>query len=92
MRVGLAIVSFVRRQLLECTSEEAALLLLHHPPAFNLPPTTENFLSFVHTIKLKDDDVRKQRIKMEAQVKRQTQQQQQLRPTNPGGSISLPRV
>jgi hypothetical protein len=90
LRVGLAIVSFVRRQLLECTSEEAALNLLHRPPPISLPPSPENYLSFILSIKLKDDDVRKQRIKMEAQVKRQAQQQQP-RPSNAGGSISLPR-
>ncbi|KAJ2925157.1 hypothetical protein H1R20_g11939, partial [Candolleomyces eurysporus] len=90
LRVGLAIVSFVRRQLLECTSEEAVLNLLHRPPPVSLPPTPENYVSFILSIKLKDDDVRKQRIKMEAQVKRQTQQQQP-RPSNATGSISLPR-
>jgi hypothetical protein len=56
----------------------------------SLPPSPENYLSFILSIKLKDDDVRKQRIKMEAQVKRQAQQQQP-RPSNAGGSISLPR-
>ncbi|RXW25108.1 hypothetical protein EST38_g748 [Candolleomyces aberdarensis] len=90
LRVGLAIVSFVRRQLLECTSEEAVLNLLHRPPPISLPPTPENYVSFILSIKLKDDDVRKQRIKMEAQVKKQTQQQQP-RPSNATGSISLPR-
>ncbi|TEB20822.1 RabGAP TBC [Coprinellus micaceus] len=89
-RVGLAIVSFVRRQLLNCTSEETALSLLHRPPPLTLPPSPENYLSFVYSIKLKDDDVKKQRIKMEAQVKRQTQQQP--RGANTAGSISLPRV
>lgn len=90
-RVGLGIVSFVRRQLLESTSEEAVLALLHRPPPMALPPTPENYLSFVQSIKLKDDDVKKQRIKMEAQVKRQTQQQLQTKMGNGGGSISLPR-
>ncbi|TFK18877.1 hypothetical protein FA15DRAFT_760397 [Coprinopsis marcescibilis] len=89
IRIGLAIVSCVRRALLECTSEEAALALLHRPSFLSLPPTPENFTSFALSIKLKDDDIRKQRIKMEAQVRRQTQQQVQPRSA---GSISLPRA
>ncbi|KAF6745151.1 RabGAP TBC [Ephemerocybe angulata] len=92
IRVGLAIIAFVRRQVLECTSEEAVLAILHHPPASNLPPTPENYLSFVQSIKLKDDDVRKQRIKMEAQVKRQTQQGMARMGAGTTGSISLPRA
>ncbi|KAJ3520195.1 hypothetical protein NMY22_g12857 [Coprinellus aureogranulatus] len=91
MRVGLSIISFVRRQLLECRSDEAALSLLHRPPPHVLPPTPENYLSFVYSVKLKDDDVKKQRVKMEAQVKRQTQQQPRVN-GNAAGSISLPRV
>lgn len=90
MRVGLSIISFVRRQLLECRSEEAALPMLHRPPPHVLPPTPENYLSFVYSVKLKDDDLKKQRVKIEAQVKRQTQQPP--RPGNTAGSISLPRV
>lgn len=87
LRVGLAIVSFVRRQLLECTSEEAVLSMLHRPPLIRLPASPENYLSAALNVKLKDDDVRKQRVKLEAQVKRQVQQQA----PRSAGSISLPR-
>ncbi|KAH6881258.1 rab-GTPase-TBC domain-containing protein [Coprinopsis sp. MPI-PUGE-AT-0042] len=88
LRVGLALTSFVRRQLLECTSEEAVLSMLHRPPLTRLPPNTENYLTSALNVKLKDDDIKKQRVKLEAQVKRQTQQQA----PRSAGSISLPRT
>lgn len=71
MRVGLSIIFFVRRQLIQCRSGEAALAL-----------------SFVCSVKLKDDGLNKQRVKMEAQVKGKTQQQP--RPGNKAVSILLP--
>ncbi|KAH6905728.1 RabGAP TBC [Coprinopsis sp. MPI-PUGE-AT-0042] len=40
-----------------------------HPP----PPNTDNYLASALNIKVKDDDVRKQRAKLEAHVKHQTQ-------------------
>ncbi|TFK32573.1 rab-GTPase-TBC domain-containing protein [Crucibulum laeve] len=86
-RVAMALVTCCRRQILDTKSEETLLKMLHHPPPTWLPPTPEGFLSLVFSVKLKDDDVRKQRVKMEAQVKRQTQM-----PRSTGaGSISLPR-
>ncbi|KAF4566020.1 hypothetical protein EYR36_011434 [Pleurotus pulmonarius] len=87
VRVGLALISTCRRQILEATSAEAVLQLLHHPPSSLLLSTPDAFLSLLNSFKLKDDDFRKQRIKMEAQVKRQTQA-----PRAPAtSSISLPK-
>lgn len=54
-----------------------------------LPPSPEAFLSLVCSLKFKDDDVRKQRVKMEAQIKRQTQAP---RAVPIAGGISLPRT
>ena len=89
LRVALAIVTCCRLAILESTSEEAALGIFRHPPQSLLPASPDAFLSLVCSVKLKDDDVRKQRIKMEAQVKRQTQVPRTVSTT---GSISLPRT
>lgn len=88
IRVGLAIVSCCRTQILESRSDETVLALLQHLHPNLLPSTSDSFLQLALSVKLKDDDVRKQRIKMEAQVKRQTQTP---RMTSTHGSISLPR-
>ncbi|KAG1730110.1 RabGAP TBC [Suillus paluster] len=94
-RVGLALVQCVRHLLLQATSEEAAMEYLVHPPLACLPSTADAFLNQALTMKLKDDDVRKQRVKMEAQLKRQTQSRT-LSTNGPSGmqtaSISLPKA
>ncbi|PFH46684.1 hypothetical protein AMATHDRAFT_154035 [Amanita thiersii Skay4041] len=93
MRVGLAIINCCRRILLECTSDASVLEVLHHPPSRLLPPNPDALVTLALSQKLKDDDVRKQRIKMEAQVKRQTQAQQAPRKTAAApASISLPKT
>ncbi|KDR79719.1 hypothetical protein GALMADRAFT_93552 [Galerina marginata CBS 339.88] len=89
LRVALALITCCRRRLLESTSEESVLQTLLHPPQAWLPSTPDAFLSLVFSVKLKDDDVRKQRVKMEAQVKRQTQVP---RAASTSGMISLPRT
>ena len=89
LRVALAIVTCCRLAILESTSEERVLEIFRHPPQSLLPPSPDAFLSLVCSVKLKDDDVRKQRIKMEAQVKRQTQVP---RTVSTAGGISLPRT
>lgn len=87
IRIGLALISCLRRQILESTNDEAVLHMLHHISPLALPPSPDNFIASTLSVKLKDDDIRKQRVKMEAQVKRQTQA-----PRLPSsGSISLPR-
>ncbi|TFK66952.1 hypothetical protein BDN72DRAFT_799449 [Pluteus cervinus] len=90
IRVGLAIIACCRRQILDCTSEEMLISILNRPSPTWLPSTTEGFITLALSFKVKDDDIRKQRIKMEAQVKRQTQQQQKPAPSGTS-SISLPR-
>ncbi|CAA7263558.1 unnamed protein product [Cyclocybe aegerita] len=90
LRVALALMICCRRKLLDATSEEVVLQTLAQPPSAWLPATLDAFLSLAFSVKLKDDDIRKQRVKMEAQVKRQTQAP---RPSNVGGAgISLPRT
>lgn len=92
MRVGLVVINCVRHLLLQASSEETALAHLAHPPPACLPSATE-LLVLAANVKLKDDDVRKQRIKMEQQLKRTTQ----ARPPNgvsivQTATISLPRT
>lgn len=77
--------------MLEMTSESTALRILRHPPGTLLPPGADAFLALVFAVKLKDEDVRKQRVKMEAQVKRQTQVPRAAS-TSGVGMISLPRA
>lgn len=92
-RVGLAIVSLCKQQVLELSNRDAILNLLLHPPSAILPSTAEAFLDVTAAVKLKDDDIRKQRTKLfEAHSKRQN------RPPQNGSaglsgvpSISLPR-
>lgn len=70
------------------------LQVLHHPPPVLLSSTADILVELANSVKLKDDDVRKQRTKMEAQIKRQAQQQQTrglLANSGGGPAISLPR-
>jgi TBC1 domain family member 10 len=87
MRIGLVILLSCRGQILEATGEQAVLLTLLHPPISFLSGP-ERFISQALALRFKDDDFRKLRIKMETEVKRQTQ----ARATNTTtSSISLPR-
>jgi len=91
IRTGMAIVYCCRRAILDSKSEEAACAMLRRPNPNWLPPSADAFIVLLNTVKLKDDDVRKQRVKMEqALTKRQAQQQQTVAPRS-AASISLPR-
>ncbi|KAI0033862.1 rab-GTPase-TBC domain-containing protein, partial [Vararia minispora EC-137] len=72
-RVGLALLVCCRRTLLDTKGDAAVLALLRRPPLMLISSTPDTFIELVSSVKLKDDDIRKQRVKMEAQVKRQTQ-------------------
>lgn len=87
IRVGLVLMHCCRRAILEFSSEESILNCLKRPSAHWLPATPEAFISLVLAVRLKDDAVRKQRTKMEAQVKRQTQTTRMMS----NAPISLPR-
>ncbi len=91
LRVGIAIMQCCRRSILEATNDSALLQLLRRPPSNLLPPSADAFLTLVFGVKLKDDDMRKQRVKMEAQVKRQTQVPRAASSSGMG-MISLPRA
>jgi hypothetical protein len=72
-RVGLAIVTCCHRTLLGIHQGAEALNLLTHPPLFLISSSSDSFIELANSFRLKDDDIRKQRIKLEAQVKLQTQ-------------------
>ena len=90
IRVGLAILYCCRRAILEATSEDAVLFYLKRPSPTWLPPSPDAFIMLAFSFKVKDDDVRKQRVKMEKQVKKQAQGQGTRFIANSSG-ISLPR-
>ena len=91
-RAGLALFSCTRRILLQSTSADAILDILYHPPPNILPATPDAFIDLAFSMKLKDDDLRKQRSKLEAQVKRRTAQSRPS-PISPATTqtISLPK-
>ncbi|KAJ7491276.1 rab-GTPase-TBC domain-containing protein [Mycena latifolia] len=88
-RVGLALFYSCRRRVLEAINQESLFDVLARPSPNWLPPSPDAFIALAYSFKVKDDDVRKQRIKMEAQVKRQTQTPR----TNPVATrtLSFPR-
>lgn len=99
LRVGLAIVTCCHRTLLGIHHEAEALNILIHPPPFLISSTPDLLVELANSFRLKDDDIRKQRVKLEAQVKFQTQSRlsgvtrRSSNNSNGGAaaSISLPR-
>lgn len=96
-RVGLAIIMRCKQQVMQTSERDAILHTLLHPPSTLLPSTADAFLEATLAVKLKDDDVRKQRIKLfDAHIKQQTKARNLASQAGPGGaagapSISLPR-
>lgn len=72
-RIGLALVTCCRRALRDMRNEADALSLLERPPPFLLSSSPSALVELSSSFRIKDDDIRKQRVKLEAQVKRQTQ-------------------
>jgi len=90
-RVGLALFTCCRRPLLEAQSRDRALSILSQVPAQCLPLNGDELIELAMSKKLKDDDIRKTRSKVEAQKKRTTSTRSLKFPANPGAPISLPR-
>ncbi|KAI0770873.1 rab-GTPase-TBC domain-containing protein [Trametes elegans] len=88
-RAGLAVFSSCRRLVMQSTSPDSILDILAHPPPSTLPPNPDAFVELALSVKLKDDDIRKQRNKLEAQVKRRTQPRASPLASTP--TISLPK-
>ncbi|KAH9016419.1 TBC-domain-containing protein [Lactarius deliciosus] len=72
-RIGLALVTCCHRTLRDIRTEADALAILARPPPFLLSSSPSALIELSSSFRIKDDDIRKQRVKLEAQVKRQTQ-------------------
>ncbi|KAF9645317.1 RabGAP/TBC [Thelephora ganbajun] len=90
-RVGLALFACCRRPLLEAQSRDRALSILSQVPLQCLPPNGDTLIELAISKKLKDDDVRKARNKVETKKKRTISTRLLKSSTNPGTPISLPR-
>jgi hypothetical protein len=98
LRIGLAIVTCCHRTLLGVHQEAEALSILIHPPQVLISSSPELLIELANSFKIKDDDIRKQRVKLEAQIKLRTQSRlsSTTRRSNGGGggaaaaTISLP--
>ncbi|KAI8977787.1 RabGAP/TBC [Trametes punicea] len=88
-RVGLAIFVCCRHAIVQSVSPDSVLEALLHPSLAALPSSPEAFIELALSVKLKDDDLRKQRHKLEAQVKRRTQPR--VSPLVATPNISLPK-
>ena len=94
-RVGLAILTCTHHIINSFQFRSQAMSFLARPPPTLLPPDPDGFVSMCLSVKVKDDDIRKQRVKLEAQLKREnqaSQNHQSLHHRNgPAPTISLPR-
>jgi hypothetical protein len=72
-RVALALLTLLKRPLMNMPSPEApnVLDLLQKLPVAALPPDPDGLLAHTLNVKVRDEDVRKQRSKLEAQLKQQ---------------------
>jgi hypothetical protein len=87
IRMGLAIAFCCRTKILSDSTNnvETTLSYMHHPSPTWFPPSVEGFITLAASFKLKDEDVAKQRVKMEQQVKKQVQAAAASRASNVGG-------
>lgn len=90
-RVGLALFTCCRRPLLEAQSRDRALSILSQVPLQCLPANGDALIELAMSKKLRDDDIRKARGKVETQKKRTTSARFLKSSTNQGVPISLPR-
>ncbi|PCH32956.1 RabGAP/TBC [Wolfiporia cocos MD-104 SS10] len=93
IRMGLALISCRRTLLLQAVDRERTISLLGERSTQGLPPTPDALIELALSLKVNDDDLRKQRAKLEAQVKRQTQSRANPAALPRGSvSISLPKA
>jgi len=90
-RVGLALFTCCRRPLFEAQSRDLALSVLSQVPLQCLPQSGDALIQLAISKKLKDDDIRKARSKVENRKKRSTSTRAFKSSADPGTPISLPR-
>jgi hypothetical protein len=88
IRVGLALAFCARKALLQCPDARRALAILARPPADGLPADAEAFITLTMNMKLKDDEVARQRLKMEARL-RASQAEKRPLAQRVGGSLGI---
>ena len=73
-RVGIALLSLCRNALETARDGQTVLAILSKPASFSLlPPDPQDLINMAFAVKIRDEEVKKQREKVEAQLKRQTQ-------------------
>jgi hypothetical protein len=73
IRIGLAIMTCCHRTLLEVHQQSEVLKILTRPPPFLISSSPETLIELANSFRIKDDNIRKQRVKLEAQMKLRTQ-------------------
>jgi hypothetical protein len=69
IRIGLAIVTCCHRTLLGVHRESEVLSVLTRPPPFLISSSPETLIELANSFRIKDDSIRKQRVKLESQFK-----------------------
>ena len=95
----MAIVQCCKQAVMANPGRDVVLNMLLHPPPTCIPSNPEAFLEVASGVRLKEDDLRKQRAKLEAQAKKQAQARahtaqasaRQVAASGGPPSISLPR-
>lgn len=73
--MGLALLNYCRFAIESSRDKTSVLVALARPEALGLLPNDpDDLITSALSVKLKDDDVKKQRVKLEAQLKRQQAQ------------------
>ncbi|OCB89507.1 RabGAP/TBC [Sanghuangporus baumii] len=92
-RVALAILSCCRGAIESSSDRTAVLSYLSRPETMSLlPEDPEEFVNLAMAVKIKDEDIKKQRVKVETELRRRTQSAQRNSAPRLVSSISLPRA
>ncbi|KAL5495886.1 hypothetical protein ACEPAI_1350 [Sanghuangporus weigelae] len=92
-RVALAIFSCCRGVIESLSDRTAVFSYLSRPETMSLlPEDPEEFVNLAMAVKIKDEDIKKQRVKVETELRRRTQSAQRNSAPRLVSSISLPRA
>ncbi|KAL5534857.1 hypothetical protein ACEPAG_1322 [Sanghuangporus baumii] len=92
-RVALAILSCCRGAIESLSNRTAVFSYLSRPETMSLlPDDPEEFVNLAMAVKIKDEDIKKQRVKVETELRRRTRSVQRNSAPRLVSSISLPRA
>ena len=92
-RIGLAILSCCRSAIESSSDRTTILSYLSRPEMLSLlPEDPEEFINLAMAIKIKDDEIKKQRVKVETDLRKRTQSAHRSSAPRLVSSISLPRA